>query len=164
MHSTAVSQPPVSGLIHTAARIVIGSFFIGKAVGLVADPNGMGQYLILGVTPPYLLWSNIAFECVAAISIMIGLQTRLSAGLLALYLFWSSYILNYTPGNIDAISAFWRDLALNGGLLLLISHGRGGYSVDNVLNDRDLAAKHLVVPVLQGEVIEYATFEPYPAQ
>ena len=74
------------------------------------------------------------------------------------------FILNYTPGNIDAISAFWRDLALNGGLLLLISHGRGGYSVDNVLNERDLAAKHLVVPVLQGEVIEYATFEPYPAQ
>jgi len=164
MQGTTANQPQVSGLIHTAARIVIGSFFIGKAVGIVADPNGMGQYLVLGETPGYLVWSNIAFEFVAAFSIIIGLQTRLAAGLLALYLFWSSYILNYSPGNVDAIGAFWSDLAMIGGLLLLISHGRAGYSVDNVLNERDRAAKQLVVPVLQGEIIEYAKFEPYPAQ
>ncbi len=56
---------------------------------------------------------------------MIGFQTLTAAALLALYLFWSSFILNYSHGDPYAIGAFWRDLAMIGGLLMLFSHGPG---------------------------------------
>jgi len=157
-------EPRASGLLHTAARVLIASFFIGKAVGLVADPNGMGQYLIIGQAQSYLMWPNIAFEFLAAFSIMIGLQTRLSSALLALYLFWSSFVLNYAPGNVEAISEFWRDLALIGGLMLLISHGRGAYAVDNYLNRRAKEGRAKAIAIPEGEEIEFARFEPYPAR
>jgi len=159
MRETAEMPQQVNGLLHTAARVIIAPFFIAKAVGLVVDPNGIGQFLFKNMVPDYMLWPNVAFECLAAFSIMIGLQTRLAAGLLALYLFGSSFLLNFAPGNVEAISVFWRDMALIGGLLLLISHGRGQYSVDNLFAEE--AEKQ---PVLDGDAIEFAPFEMYAAE
>jgi len=125
---------------HATARVIIASYFAAKAIGLIFDPTGMEQFLAVSNVPSYLLWPNAGFELLAALAIMIGFQTRTAAALLALYLFWSSFILNYHPGDPYAIGAFWRDLAQIGGLLLLFSHGRGRYALDNLINpasDRD---------------------------
>ncbi len=121
---------------HTAARVIIASYFLAKGVGVIADPSGMTGFLALNEVPDYLRWPNQAFEVVAALAIMLGFQTRMAAALLAVYLFWSSFILNYIPGDPVALGAFWRDLALIGGLLLLFSHGRGSFALDNMLAPR----------------------------
>ena len=118
---------------HAVARVIIASYFMAKAVGLIIDPTGMGQFLAISDVPDYLRWPNAGFEFIAALAIMVGFQTRMAAVLLALYLFWSSFILNYNPGDAYLIGAFWRDLAMIGGLLLLFSHGRGRYALDNWL-------------------------------
>ncbi len=116
---------------HAAARMLIASYFMAKAIGLIIDPTGMEQFLSVSAVPDYLKLPNAGFELVAAIAILVGFQTRTAAALLALYLFWSSFILNYRPGDPYLIGAFWRDLAMIGGLLLLVSHGRGRYALDN---------------------------------
>ena len=121
---------------HTTARVLIASYFVARGSGLVVDPNSMQQFLSLSGVPDYLLWPNAAFEIMAAVAIMVGFQTRTAAALLALFVFWSSFILNYSPGDPYAIGAFWQDLAMIGGLLLLFSHGRGSYALDNYLQAR----------------------------
>ena len=118
---------------HTAARVIIASYFLAKGVGVIADPSGMTGFLEMNGVPDYLRWPNQAFEIVSALAIMLGFQTRMAAALMAIYLFWSSFILNYIPGDPVALGAFWRDLALIGGLLLLFSHGRGSFALDNML-------------------------------
>ncbi|NOX40735.1 MAG: DoxX family protein [Alphaproteobacteria bacterium] len=122
---------------HATARVIIASYFAAKTIGLIFDPTGMEQFLAASNVPSYLLWPNAGFEFLAAVAIMVGFQTRTASALLELYLFWSSFILNYHPNDPYAIGAFWRDLALIGGLLLLFSHGRGRYELDNLIN-RDL--------------------------
>jgi len=164
MQDIAQNKPKYQGMMQATARIAIASFFIGKAAGLIIDPNGMGQMMAQGELPGYLVWPNIAFEFLAAFSIMIGLHTRLAAALLALYLFWSSFLFNYAPGNGEAINTFWRDLAMIGGLLLLFAHGRGAYAFDNVLARKEAEAKENKARELDAEKLEYAEFEPYPAQ
>jgi len=121
---------------HAIARVLIASYFLAKAIGLIFDPTGMAQFLSVSNVPDYLRWPNAGFEAMAAIAIMIGFQTRMAAALLALYVFWTSFILNYVPGDDYLLGAFWRDLAMIGGLLLLFSHGRGRYAVDNHLERR----------------------------
>lgn len=123
-------------IAHATARVLIASYFIAKAAGLIIDLSSMEQFLAISEVPDYLRWPNAGFELIAAAAIMIGYQTRMASALLALYLFWSSFILNYSPGDPIAIGAFWRDLAMIGGLLMLCSHGRGRYALDTMLENR----------------------------
>ena len=125
------SQQQMQGLAHVAARVLIASFFIARALGLIVDPSSMQQFLVDSLIPEQLRWPNAAFEILAALAIMFGYQTRTAAALLALYVFWTSFILNYLPGDPYALGAFWRDLSMIGGLLLIYSHGRGRYALDN---------------------------------
>jgi putative oxidoreductase len=136
MQGISRKQQKTQELAHATARVIIASYFMAKSLGLIIDPTGMGQFLAISNVPDYLRWPNAGFEFVAAFAIMLGFQTRMAAALLALYLFWSSFILNYTPGDPYLIGAFWRDLAMIGGLLLLFSHGRGAYALDNWLQKR----------------------------
>lgn len=132
MMGISIQQQRINALAHALARVLIASYFMSRAAGLIIDPASMNQFLAVSDVPDYLRWPNAGFEFLAAFAIMIGFQTRTAAALLALYVFWSSFILNYTPGNAYAIGAFWRDLAMIGGLLLLFSHGRGCLAVDNL--------------------------------
>lgn len=131
-----ISSNHMQEFAHAIARVLIASYFLAKAIGLIFDPTGMAQFLSVSNVPDYLRWPNAGFEAMAAIAIMIGFQTRMAAALLALYVFWTSFILNYVPGDDYLLGAFWRDLAMIGGLLLLFSHGRGRYAVDNHLERR----------------------------
>jgi putative oxidoreductase len=134
MKGSAAKKKNMRDLGHASARVLIASYFVARSVGLIVDPASMGQFLAVSNVPDYLLWPNAGFELIAALAIMLGFQTRMAAALLALYLFWSSFILNYVPGDPIAIGAFWRDLAMIGGLLMLCSHGRGRYALDNLFN------------------------------
>ncbi|MBZ0130051.1 MAG: DoxX family protein [Rhodobacteraceae bacterium] len=132
MIGISLQQRRINAIAHAIARVLIASYFMSRAAGLIIDPASMNQFLAVSDVPDYLRWPNAGFEFLAAFAIMIGFQTRTAAALLALYVFWSSFILNYAPGDAYAIGAFWRDLAMIGGLLLLFSHGRGCLAVDNL--------------------------------
>jgi putative oxidoreductase len=139
MKGTENKKKNMQDLGHASARVLIASYFVARSIGLIVDPASMGQFLAVSNVPDYLLWPNAGFELIAALAIMLGFQTRMAAALLALYLFWSSFILNYVPGDPIAIGAFWRDLAMIGGLLMLCSHGRGRYALDNLFDRRPVA-------------------------
>lgn len=128
----------IQHLAHLVARLVIASFFIAKPVGFILDPNSLeAVFARLPLLPDYFTWPNQMFQFVAAMFILLGFQTRLAAALLAIHVFWSSFILNYAPGDPVAIAFFWKDLALMSGLMLVFSHGRGGYALDNYFDRRE---------------------------
>lgn len=130
-------QAQVRHLAHLMARIVIASFFIAKSVGFIVDPNSLEAVFARLPLPEYFIWPNLMFQFVAAMFILIGFQTRLAAALLAIHVFWSSFIINYGDDPIG-IALFWKDLALMSGLMLVFSHGRGGYALDNYFERRTL--------------------------
>ena len=98
-------------------RIVIGSYFMAVALGLV---SGIAPYALFpkSVDPQLadLIGSTFLFAVTAAF--MIGLHLRISALTLALFILCTSLMQNLvTPDTMD-ISAFWRDLAMLCGVLL----------------------------------------------
>jgi hypothetical protein len=101
-------------------RIVIGSYFMAVSIGLVA---GLDTAAIFTPLMPVLMADILgatAMFCLSA-CFMAGVQLRLVALSLAIFVFSSSLtqnMLHIAPGSV---SAFWRDLTLTCAVLLTYS-------------------------------------------
>ena len=149
MQAQSGSSDRLRDLANATARVLIASYFIAVALGVIIDPNGILKLEAFSNMPNYVRWPSASFEMLTAISILVGFQTRMSVALLALYVFWSSFIFNYIPSNDLAIGSFWRDLAMIGGLLLLFAHGTGRYSLDDYLLRRKAKSKRRCQKVIR---------------
>lgn len=109
---------------HTAIRLLIVSYFVALALGLIK-----GTDLAVLATPflPETLAKIVSGLGVIGLSAMIlfGFHRRLAALLLAIILFWCSYLASVSPAGIEDIGSFWRDLALIGALLLTYADAEG---------------------------------------
>lgn len=95
-------------------RLLVISYFIAVSLGLIQGSN-----LLELLTPllPETLATPLMRGLILTLSVLIltGLARRTSALVLSLVVFFSSYAALYEGGDI---SAFWRDLALVGALLM----------------------------------------------
>lgn len=96
------------------ARLLIVSYFGAIALGQITAMNV--SLLAENFLPPEQA-SFVMSGLILALSAMVlfGYFRRPAALVLALIVFWSSYLTLFSGGEIEA---FWRDLALIGGLLL----------------------------------------------
>ncbi|NNL17977.1 MAG: hypothetical protein HKP37_04455 [Boseongicola sp.] len=109
---------------HTAIRLLIVSYFVALAAGLIAGTD------LAVLANPFLpepvarVVSGLGVIGLSAM-ILIGFHRRLAALLLAIILFWCSYLTSVSPAGIEDIGSFWRDLALIGALLLTYADAEG---------------------------------------
>ncbi|SLN43597.1 hypothetical protein ROG8370_01847 [Roseovarius gaetbuli] len=101
-------------------RIVIGSYFMALSIGLVA---GLDPAAIFTPLMPTLLADILGGTVMFMLSacFMAGIQLRLVALSLAIFVFSNSLtqnMLHVVPGSV---SAFWRDLTLTCAVLLTYS-------------------------------------------
>lgn len=119
----------LSDASNLVARSLIAFFYLAAGFGLIQAPGTLSMQE--GVELPVVLsFADMAFQVLAASCILIGFQTRLAAALLALYVFWSSFIFNFHPGQPYAMGLFWKDLVVVGGLLIVLSNGEGRFGLD----------------------------------
>jgi|GEM_PF-4148456 len=103
-----------------AIRLLISSYFIGAATGVVPYQAGHDLALMLvGADLAPMVFT--AFLFTTAWLVLIGRQARGAALLLALFVFWAGYMASFGPSHSLAFHEFWRDLALIGGLFLTYS-------------------------------------------
>jgi putative oxidoreductase len=127
-----------SGVLALLARILLAAMFLASGWSALSDIEGTAGYFAgLGLGPPALLaWGVGIFELLAGVLLVIGLQTRAVAVVLALFTFAASYLGHYGQGGEDAAAVFMhnqmllKDLAAAGGLILLALHGAGKVSAD----------------------------------
>jgi len=72
----------------------------------------------------------IALEVGAGITFLVGSQTRISVFLLADFNVLGAYILHADFGDQMQSILFMKNLAMAGGLLLLVANGAGDWYVD----------------------------------
>lgn len=140
-----ISRLNVSQLLngHSAIRLLIVSYFVALALGLISGTN-----LAVLATPfmPMGAAKIISGLGVIGLSAMIlfGVHRRLAALLLAIILFWCSYLAFVSPSGIEDIGSFWRDLALIGALLLTYADAEGDkltYAYGTLPEGGDIAAQ-----------------------
>lgn len=113
------------------ARVLLALIFIIAGWGkLGAGYAGTQQYMeSMGVTGA-LLPLVIFAELGGGLGILLGALTRLAAGGLAVFCVATALIFHADFANQMQFIMFMKNLAIAGGMLALVAHGPGAYSLD----------------------------------
>lgn len=147
-YGTPLDPPVDSDHIHSVprsgtalvARILLSSIFIISGFAKFSDPAGTIGFMNMAGIPnaDTLVYVAGAAEIVGGLSIAVGFLARLGAlGLMLLLIPIQFYF--HAFWNMEGAEAksqmvqFTKNLSLMGGLLLLVAHGPGRYSVDSRL-------------------------------
>lgn len=102
-------------------RIVIGSYFVAVSLDLVIGVDQ--KALFLPVAPGVvadIVGSTLLF--LTSVAFMTGFQLRITALVLALFIFCSSLVQNFLLAPVEDVSAFWRDVTLVCAIILNYSN------------------------------------------
>jgi putative oxidoreductase len=129
-----VAPRPTVALV---ARILIAAIFLLSGLAKLGDPASTTQYMIKAGIPAAgtLVYVAAVVEILGALAVISGLLTRLTALLLVVYLvivtitlhgFWNFH------GQAQQLQLvnFMKNLAILGGLGMLVANGAGMYSID----------------------------------
>lgn len=109
------------------ARVLIGLLFFvsGMSILFQGPENVAGFYENLGLPmASILVWLVILLKLVAGGAVIVGKRVGLAAAALIIFTFLTILIAHRSFEDIN----MFKNLAIIGGLLLLMAHGPGGYS------------------------------------
>ena len=124
-----VDQPQLNALLAVASRALLSLIFIGAGYGKLVGYAGTQSYMEAMHVPGAFLPLVIALELGGGIALLLGLQTRLVAGLLAGFCVISGFIFHGAADQINQIMLM-KNLAIAGGLLALVRTGAGAPAID----------------------------------
>lgn len=120
-----------------AARVLLALLFIPAGWNKIAGFAGTAGYIAsVGLPMPQVLAAGaIAVEFGAGILLLIGLFTRWSALVIAVFTLLAAFLFhNYwaMPADKQMMQAmiFWKDVAIAGGLFAIAAFGAGAFSLD----------------------------------
>ena len=112
-----------------AARICLALVFLNSGISKLTDFQGFVP-VIAGANLPFpavLAAGTIAFQILGAIALILGFRAKIGALLLILFLIPATIF--FHPPATD-LTGFLSNLALIGGLLMVMAYGPGLISVD----------------------------------
>jgi putative oxidoreductase len=136
----SVMMNAISDELILVARLLLATLFLIFGWRKVRDYSGtVSQMVQVGLPMPVLAAVvSIAMELPVAFAVALGIFTRPSAALMALYAlgtalighrYWTVKGADY----VDSLEGFYKDLSIMGGFLLLCITGAGKYSIDALL-------------------------------
>ena len=122
----------MSAIAAVIGRILLALlFFYSGAMKLIDSTGAEGMLSQVGL-PPQLAIPTGIFEVVAALCLILGLMTRLTAILLAGYVALTILFFNHDFGTFQGMIAALTHLALIGGLLVVFAYGQMRWSYDHI--------------------------------
>jgi putative oxidoreductase len=130
----------ISDELILVARLLLATLFLIFGWRKVRDYSGtVSQMAQLGVPTPVLATVvSIFMELPVAFAVAIGVFTRTSAALMALYALGTAIIGHRYwrvkgADYVDSLEGFYKDLSIMGGFFPLYVTGAGKYSIDVLL-------------------------------
>ena len=129
----------ISGVLILAARLLLVALFLIFGWRKLTDYSGTVSRMVQDGAPIPVLATFVAIfmELPVSFAVAVGVFTRASAVLLALYTLGSALIAHrywaITGVNkIESMESFYKNLSIMGGFLLLYITGAGKYSIDAI--------------------------------
>ncbi|WP_206378350.1 DoxX family protein [Sneathiella limimaris] len=123
-------------LIDLAGRALLAILFIPAGYSKIGGYEGTQGYMEAMGVPGMLLPLVILLELGGGLLLLVGFQTRLIALALGGFTFIASFIFHLQPDDQMQMIMFMKNIAVTGGLLLLVGKGASAYSVDAALKSR----------------------------
>ena len=113
----------MNSFLDLIGRIFISSVFLFSAINKIFSYEGTVQWMEGFGVPEFLLIPSIIIEIIFPILIIIGYQTRLAAGILALFCLATGFIFHLDFSNQMQVVALLKNFSLAGGLIFLMING-----------------------------------------
>ena len=124
-------------------RVLLALMFLLAGLNKVSGYSGTQGFMESMGLPGALLPLVILLEVAGGILLMLGWHTRVTAFLMAGFTILATLIFHSNVGDPTQMLFFMKNLSIAGGLLLVVSHGAGPYSLDNRQARRStVAASH----------------------
>ena len=125
-------------IVEVFGRIFISALFLIEAVRKFFNPDMSMIYMSDHGVPEFLFYPSIAFEIIIPLLLIAGYKTRVAASLLALFVLTVTLIFHAHHIIADSmqLTIFLKNLAIIGGLLLIISNKPQICSVDYYLESK----------------------------
>ena len=120
----------MSNLIDFIGRLSISALFLLSAYNKILSIDGTTSWIEGFGVPGFLLFPTIALEIILPLFIIIGYQSRLSAGLLAIFCVTTAFIFHYDFADQIQTIAFLKNIGLAGGFLFIVASGTKEWSID----------------------------------
>lgn len=134
--SVRVAAWPATELI---GRIMLAGIFLISGIAKLVHPAGAVGYMQSQGIPYANLLVYVAglVEVVGGLCVLTGLMTRVASLMLFLFLIPTTLIFHdfWTMSGTERVSQmanFMKNLAVMGGLLVLMAHGAGRYALDRL--------------------------------
>ena len=125
-------------IVEVFGRIFISALFLIEAIRKFFNPDMSMMYMSDHGVPEFLFYPSIAFEIIIPLFLIVGYKTRIAASLLAVFVLTVTLIF-HSHHIIDdgmQLTIFLKNLAIIGGLLLIISNKSQICSVDYYLESK----------------------------
>jgi putative oxidoreductase len=113
-----------------AGRILVSAIFILSGVGKIGGYAATQGYMEAMGVPGALLPLVIVAELGGGLLLLAGWQARLAALALAGFSALAGLLFHYQPDDPTQMIMLMKNFAIAGGLLFLVAHGAGAWSVD----------------------------------
>jgi putative oxidoreductase len=117
--------------LNLAARILMSQIFIISGFGKLTAYAATRQYMEAAGIPGLLLPLVILTELGGGLALLFGFKARWAALALAGFSVLSALLIHLKPGDQQQMINFMKNLAMAGGLLLVVRHGAGRPALQN---------------------------------
>lgn len=114
-------------------RMLLSVVFVGGGLSKVIAPTATKAQIAAAGTPmPELsFFAAVAIELIAGGALLIGFQTRTAAALLALFTLAACVFFRSNLADPVEVTMLLKNISIIGGLLLVLAHGPGPFSIDS---------------------------------
>jgi len=123
-------------IVEVLGRIFISTLFIVEAIKKFFSPDEGMIYMSDYGVPEILFYPSLIFEFVVPLILIAGFKTRFFASLLFLFVLSVTVIFHTDFSNNMQMISFLKNLAIMGGLLIIISNKPQMCSIDYYLESK----------------------------
>lgn len=113
-----------------ADRLLLAWIFVHEGAFLAMNFAAASASMAKSGVPSPALAATIGLQLIAGIAIAVGWHARLGAAALGLFCLATAILFHTNLANRNELLHFEKDLAIAGGMFILMLRGAGGLSVD----------------------------------
>jgi putative oxidoreductase len=124
-----MQNPVVDNVVLLVSRLLLAGIFVHEGVFLATNFSATSTAMAKVGVPAFAVIGTIALQLVAGIAIAVGWHARLGAAAVGLFCLATAILFHVNFANRNELLHFEKDLAIAGGMFVLMLRGAGGYSV-----------------------------------